>query len=53
MAAMVAISQVKAANWGLSLRGGSVVFCRLAQSVAKPNRRALLHQPNLDKQGCG
>ncbi|WP_204789131.1 hypothetical protein, partial [Aeromonas jandaei] len=30
-----------------------VVFCRLAQRVAKPNWRALLRQPDRDKQGCG
>ena len=31
--------------------GGSVVF-RLAQSVAKPDRRALLRQPERNKRGC-
>ena len=45
--------RLKAANWGLSLRGGSLVFCRLTQRVAKPNRRASLRQPERDKQGCG
>lgn len=39
MAAIVAISQVNSSGLALKLRGGSVVFCRLAQSVAKSNIR--------------